>query len=223
MRLGYDTYGVLMRKHFTIWIMAASFTAFFVNACTSQGIRYRNPEEEIELDEEYIADWPKAEWSKIAYKAIDELGLDLMSITPRDVDYFCPTFHRIDRKRFYANLLSNLAYFESQFDPNETVQENYLGVGPDPYSRGLLQLSVESANSSKYDCGIRKPEELYDPEVNIRCAVKIMNFWIKNDGVIFGGYRGNWKGMARFWSPFRDTFKVSVMKDKTKEFCISSI
>lgn len=162
----------------------------------------------------YKAGWNNIEWSWMVAKALDELGQDLMKSKPADLASYCPAAG--DRKQCFIGILSSLAKYESGYKPASSYQESFKdSKGNYVISRGLLQISQESANG--YGCGITKAEQLHDPETNLRCGVRIMNRWIVRDGAVAGGKTSAWKGMARYWSPFRDAAKVKAMQEATKK------
>lgn len=163
---------------------------------------------------EYKAAWSNPEFTKFTAKALNELGSDLLKATPKDLAEYCPP--EGDRKQCYIGIISGLAKFESNFKPTTNYTESFKDAkGKFVISRGLLQISQESANG--YGCGISKPEMLLDAETNLRCGVRIMNRWIVRDGVIAGGKTGAWKGNARYWSPFRKADRISSIKAMTKK------
>jgi len=94
---------------------------------------------------------------------------------------------------------------ESNFKPQSFYQEKFKDAkGRRVISRGLLQISHESANQPRYSCDIKQPHYLHDPKINLRCGVKIMSKWVKTDGVIS---QPRWstepKGGSRYWSTLR--------------------
>ncbi|ODT66063.1 MAG: hypothetical protein ABS75_29250 [Pelagibacterium sp. SCN 63-23] len=108
--------------------------------------------------------------------------------------------------RFESNYIPTVSFNETDFDPR-LVERN----GDPVISRGLLQISIGSANG--YMCRIEDAQQLHDPETNLRCAVRIASRWVQRDGVITGGTAGAWRGMARYWSPFRrDDSRNSIMQ-----------
>jgi len=97
--------------------------------------------------------------------------------------------------------LSIMAKYESGFKPAESYAEGFNDAkGDKVISRGLLQISIESANQSQYSCGIKTASELHDPKINIICAVKIAVYQINRDGTFFGGDK---LGLGRYWSVAR--------------------
>jgi hypothetical protein len=67
-------------------------------------------------------------------------------------------------------------------------------------SRGLFQLSIESANQKAYGCGFKTEQEIHEPLKNISCMVKIVNHWLNKDLVFFGGTK---LGLGRYHSVAR--------------------
>jgi len=149
-------------------------------------------------------------WSQVGHQAVAVLAPQLVTLTPTDIDAFCPGYRTANaegRRAFYVSLLAELARYESNFDPSVTFTESFSDAsGRRVVSRGLLQLSQESANG--YGCGISDAQQLHDPETNIRCAVRILGRWVERDGVISGYNAGAWRGASRYWSPFRDRNKL---------------
>lgn len=150
----------------------------------------------------YVSLFPKAEWNDITVKALNEYGKELLKAVPADAEKYCPKFKSVDKVQFYLGLISQLAKFESGFNPAETYQEDFTDAKGSPVvSRGLLQISIESGRG--YGCPLAAPTELHTPETNLECGVRILNRWIPKDGLLQGGSAGSWKGAARYWSPFR--------------------
>lgn len=149
-------------------------------------------------------------WTLTAHQAIDTLAPQLTSVIPSDIDAFCPGYRATNpagRRAFYVALLAELARYESNYDPSVRYTESFTdNSGNRVISRGLLQLSQESANG--YGCGITNAEQLHDPTTNISCAVRILGRWVERDGVIAGYSAGAWRGASRYWSPLRDRNKL---------------
>jgi hypothetical protein len=149
---------------------------------------------------------PDGTWTRIAEKAIAASGLAAQ--VPSDAAKFCPHYAKLgapDRTRLWVALLSAMARPESDFRPDKTYQEDFEdGSGQPVISRGLLQLSHESANG--YECSIKKAEELHDPSTNLTCAVRIMDRLVKRDGVI-ATYEADReaRGGGRYWSVLRES------------------
>lgn len=107
-----------------------------------------------------------------------------------------------------AQLISKSAFYESSWKPNTSYKEGFKDTdGTYVVSRGLMQISKTSANG--YDCKgkttskIVDAKDLYDPDVNLSCSVKIFNRWGKRDGVLYGGKKDAWNGGSRYWAVLR--------------------
>lgn len=164
------------------------------------------------------------DWKDFVSDAIDRHGAALMTKAPADIAAWCPQYadqSPAKRKAFWAYLMSSLMRFESNYNPSVTYTEPFSdSAGNRVISRGLLQISIESANG--YGCEIRNAQELNDPQTNLTCAVRIMNRWIERDGVIHArNTAGQWRGLARYWSPFRRAHQRAVMQAEVSasSFC----
>lgn len=149
-------------------------------------------------------------WTLTAHQAIDSLAPQLLAVIPSDIDAFCPGYRATNaagRRAFFVSLLAELSRYESNFDPSVRYTETFSdNSGRRVISRGLLQLSQESANG--YGCNITNAEQLHDPTTNITCGVRILARWVERDGVVAGYEAGAWRGASRYWSPFRDRNKL---------------
>lgn len=157
------------------------------------------------------------EWTRLALAGIDENGQGLLATQPADVAAYCPGYAQADaadRRAFWVGLMSALTRFESDFNPDVTFTEPDIidQQGNKVISRGLLQISQESANG--YGCRITDAQQLHDPATNLSCAARIMNRLVTRDGVI-GSTSGPWKGMAAYWSPFRHAGRRAEMRQWT--------
>lgn len=109
-----------------------------------------------------------------------------------------------------AQLISIMAKYESSFDPKAKYNETGHLAGV--VSRGLLQISLDSANQKAYDCKLTDAQQLHDPIINLQCAVKIMHYQAKKHGVLLNGSKES--GAGAYWSVGRSTSK-SFEKIKT--------
>ena len=136
---------------------------------------------------------------------------ELSSVVPADIEKFCPAYTNRsaeERRIFWVGLLSILARPESNFKPETKYTESFADAqGNKDGSRGLLQISIESANQKKYSCVIKKAEDLHDPSVNLACGVKILDAWVKTDKVIATYGTGAPRGGGRYWSTLRESKK----------------
>lgn len=171
----------------------------------------------------YVAAWDgKAQgklWTQIVSAALDELGKDMLLMeAPLDASKYCPGFAKAKyegRKQCFIGLISSMAFYESGFDPAQTYTEGFNDAqGKKVISRGLLQMSIESARS--YKCEAKTAQDLHDPKIGLRCGVIVLNRWIYKDK-----YIGSKKlGGARYWSVLRDTSK-SQAKVRAKTMGLS--
>lgn len=147
-------------------------------------------------------------WTAHVMDKLDTLGVDMADTVPADFKTFCPRYHKLSytqRKEFFTYLMSAMTKFESGFKPSTFYKEDFNDSNGNPViSRGLLQISIESANS--YGCALRDAQQLHDPYLNLNCGIRILNRWIgQRDYRIAGKISDRWKGGARYWSVLRTT------------------
>lgn len=146
----------------------------------------------------------RAKWTAHVVRQLPTLGKDMLAVTPGDHGLWHPNFQALStlqRVEFYANLIAIMAKYESSFKPETVYAETGSLAGV--ISRGLLQISIDSANG--YGCGLQNSEQLHDPYVSLNCGIIILNRWIgQRDKVIASGSIGAWRGGARYWSVLRD-------------------
>lgn len=158
---------------------------------------------------EDYASWRKSNkdcsWTAAAEAAV--AASKLSETLPGDIGSFChkyPSLPISQRNRFWTGLLSAIARPESNYNPNATYTEKFNdGSGKKVVSRGLLQISIESANQKRYSCAIAKAEDLHDPATNLRCGVKILEAWVVQDNTIASYVKGKPRGGGRYWSTLR--------------------
>ena len=189
------------------------------------------------VDADWDAEPDAAAWTELTGRAIDEVGGALIAAEPRDVAQFCPGYASLDadgRRAFWIGLISAMARLESDFDPSVAFDErahcSYPGCEGDfttqdgraVVSRGLLQLSQESANAYR-NCSV-PPErelELHEPGLNLRCAVVILARWVEGDGQI-GDSERPYRGGARYWSVLRRPANLEAIRRFTASTSICS-
>jgi len=179
----------------------------FISGCSIWDQAVKNVENR-HLD--YVKILPELEWSNIQWTelVVNEIAeKPFLSVTPNDATEFCPNFSKLtkdEKIEFYAHLISQVAKYESNFDTDATYRENFSDrSGESIISRGLLQLSIESALG--YKCPLANARELHDPIKNLSCGVTIFDRWITKDKYISEKINGKWLGLARYWSVMRDT------------------
>ena len=149
---------------------------------------------------------PDGRWTAAAEAAVAASGL--AGVVPTDIERFCPGYAGADvagRRQFWVGLLSAVARPESNFKPETKYEESFADAqGHRVVSRGLLQISIESANQRKYGCGIARAEDLHDPATNLACGVKILDAWVQSDRAIANYGAGAPRGGGRYWSTLRE-------------------
>lgn len=149
-------------------------------------------------------------WTRAAMRALESHGDRLIETVPRDIDEWCPAYPEAsewDRKAFWAGLLSTLSKHESTY--------RQTAVGGDGLWYGLVQILPATARG--YGCEARSGEALKDGELNMSCAVRILNRTVPRDGVVSRGMRG----VAADWGPFHSSRKREDMRHWLSEqpFC----
>lgn len=161
-------------------------------------------------------------WTLAAERAV--AGTSLARQSPSDMWMFCPRYAELDadsRVRVWVTLLSAMAKFESNFDPRTAFTETITdSEGNRVVSRGLLQLSIESANQQRYGCSIRDASDLHDPATNLTCGARILSTWVEADGVVAHTDSGT-RGGARYWSVLRSSNRDRArIRDTTRSLGI---
>lgn len=135
--------------------------------------------------EAYKLSWNNAEWSNFAVGKIKAEYYSRLT-QAQDLETFCPRYHDLPPHHqafVLGELLSAMAKFESAWKPETTYTEAFADRhGKRVVSRGLLQLSIESAQG--YKCPITKAQALHDPKTNIDCGLRILSRVIERTGRI---------------------------------------
>jgi len=147
------------------------------------------------------------QWTQHVNAELKRIGSPLLKSVPADIALFCPNYPNLElqqKQSFWVYLLSAMTEKESGHNPSVQYVESFRDRhGNRIVSRGLLQLSIESANG--YKCGFNNPQELHDPLRNLSCGIVILSRWVEKDNRIAGKINGKWKGGARYWSVLRDS------------------
>lgn len=106
---------------------------------------------------------------------------------------------RVSKEECAARLISAIAKRESNFKPETKYNETGHLAGV--VSRGLLQISKDSANQKAYGCGITDANQLHYPATNLICGVKILHYQAKKSGVLIDGTKN---GAGAYFSTCRD-------------------
>ena len=159
----------------------------------------------------YVAHWDFKEsgamWTSQLSDALDVYGRELLLYTPNDIKNFTDSKfdNPIKRKQFYIALVSCMAKYESGFKPDSFYTEKFSdNSGNKVVSRGLLQISGESARGYKCDVPKDNYKILHDTKINLECGVRILNKWIIKDGVISNYNNNIYYGGARYWAVLRN-------------------
>lgn len=133
-----------------------------------------------------------AEWTRATLIAVASHDDVLANRVPSDIATWCPGYKNasmMDRRAFWAGLLSAVSKYESSYNPNASG-----GVGR---YVGLLQISPRTA--AQHGCGATSAKALKDGSANLQCGVEILASAVASDGVVAG--KGN-RGAGRDWGPF---------------------
>lgn len=146
-------------------------------------------------------------WTRAAMVAVSSYGEGLESITPRDIDRWCPAYRdntAYDRRAFWVGMMSALAKHESTYNPR--------AVGGGDLWYGLLQIYPDTAR--RYGCRAQTGEALKNPVENLSCAARIMNVTVLRDNAI-AFHDGRWRGVAADWGPMSNRRKIPEMANWT--------
>jgi uncharacterized protein YraI len=163
-----------------------------------------------------------ANWTRYTAEAIATYGSGLTGSVPSDVTSFCPSYPKLskaERTQFWTGLIAGMAKFESNYNPQTKYTESFTdSSGSNVVSRGLLQLSYESAKA--YGCSISSGAELHDARTNLTCTVRILNKWIGGDGVVTDSEGSKWLGGARYWSVLRKSSTLNPIISITSNLSV---
>jgi hypothetical protein len=155
-------------------------------------------------------------WSLYLFSVIDRQTPNLLNGTS-DITQFCPKYSslgRAQRIQFWAYLFSEVARYESAFDPLSRMRETSMGTDPvtgqPVYSEGLLQLSYQDIRvyptcrlnwSADRNLGPTDPRKtILDPEINLQCGAIIMSRQVANKGLITVGSGAYWATLKSSYS-----------------------
>ena len=186
-----------MRLPYPVWNSVCLLLAFGLSGCQIDRPR---------IEVRNYAAWSGQDsgliWTELAEAVVEETAL--AQSVPSDIEHFCPRYADLNqsaRVRFWVGLLSAMVEHESDFDPATQFTESLIqdSQGRDVVSRGLLQLSVESARQDRYGCTIERELDLHEPAVNLTCGARILDAWVSRDDAI-AGTANKRLGGARYWS-----------------------
>lgn len=140
----------------------------------------------------------------------------------------CPRFYDLahaSKVDVWTEIFINMIRYESAFDPSTLYLEPNVvdRHGVRVTSRGLLQISIESANG--YGCKIARESDLHDPYIGLNCGVQIMERLVAKSQFAVGKHGdGRWRGGAAYWAVLRhrpnlgDKNKYPAIAKKVREF-----
>lgn len=143
-------------------------------------------------------------WTARTLVAVAEEDAQLADIVPTDIDLWCPAYRTasvVERRAFWAGLLSALAKHESTWNPRAS--------GGGGRWIGLTQIAPSTAR--QYGCTARNATALKDGAENLACAVEIMSENVAADRMV-AGPKGT-RGLGRDWAPFRKASKRAEMAE----------
>lgn len=186
------------------------FAVLFLSACVSEAVKPDAVKPEAIKPRVTMLAWgDRPEWTSYLIGAVTVA--DLQKTNPKDMAGICPNYAKTsseDRIEFWAQLVSIMSKYESNFKPETSYTEGFKDAKGKPViSRGLLQISIESANS--YGCGFRDAKELHDAKKNLACGVQIIKRWVSRDDHVMGAVGKN-VGCGRYWSVCRTTSKSNA-------------
>jgi len=202
-----------------LWVLGILLISM-LSGCKLQDVKPDTQKEAVSVNVKLpVLAWgeKRADWTEYLLKELR--GKEFLAVVPVDFKDYCAEFPALslnDRAEFYAELISIMAKRESGFNPASKYQEAFNDAKGRPViSRGLLQISIESANS--YGCNFKDATELHDPKKNLSCTVKIIERWVNRDKRLGGKVAGKWQGVARYWSVGRSVSRsYAVVTGHTK-------
>jgi hypothetical protein len=142
------------------------------------------------------------EWTAFTMVAVADEDAQLADLVPADIDLWCPGYRDatvVERRAFWAGLLSALAKHESTWNPRAS------GGG----GRWIGLTQIAPATARQYGCSARNAAALKDGSANLACAVEIMSENVAADMMV-AGPKGT-RGLGRDWAPFRKASKRAEM------------
>ena len=132
----------------------------------------------VEIDSYKLYSWDNS-WNDFISNELDQKNNNVLLteyIDQQDLQLLgCPGFNSADavaKKDFWAVFFSALTRAESAFNLNARSKAPKGGHG----NYGLLQLSKATARKQ---CGINDPKDISNPEIHLRCGVRLLAWQIK--------------------------------------------
>ena len=143
-------------------------------------------------------------WTRTTLAALKGHGLPLLTMVPRDIADWCPSYktNGLDKRAaFWNGLLSALAKHESTWKPR--------AVGGGGRWYGLTQILPSTARG--YKCRVGTGEALKDGSDNLSCAVRILAHTVPRDNAVARKANGRLGGVAADWGPMTKAGKRKEM------------
>lgn len=136
---------------------------------------------------------------------------EVLNSNPKDMHKYCPQYANLsqqERADVWSEIILSMAQSSSNMNSKKVRTEGIKDAnGNFVVSRGLLQISAESARG--YKCDISHGTELQNDSANIKCGIKIMQKLIARDTEVGSSNR---RGLARYWGTFREPGNVSKLQ-----------
>lgn len=154
---------------------------------------------------------------KIAYSAVKDYFSYIDTVEVSDIKNFCPKYNELsayEKQTFFAHFLTSISFYESSFKKTTTFTENS-GVK----SKGLIGLSFKATQYPIYQRNgcyiIKTKEDIMEPSKSMRCAMAIIETWMRKDRVLSGEHKKlngkkSYSGPARYWSTLRSPYQVTL-------------
>lgn len=155
--------------------------------------------------------YQKFNWTNSIKETISTTAPDLLNVNIVKDDWLCPGLSRMAPEKridFWIYFLSLVAFHESRFNSAAKYTESFLdSQGKPVISRGLLQISIESARG--YSCDLSSESDLHIEEKNLSCGLRIISRWVSRDRRIAYWIKPKAQGASRYWSVLRKANKNS--------------
>ncbi len=171
-------------------------------SCTTLPVQAPKEEKPVVVESGSNFYWPTKALADANRKALQDYAKELLAFTPKDKAHWCwrDGMSALD---FYTKLISALAKYESNYNPNLVYKEKFKnGRGEFVLSTGIGQVSYESCRG--YGVAGATTESLKGVAQNMECIAKIFNRQVRKSGYIA---KGNSLGAAAYFSTMRDSGK----------------
>ncbi|TDT77235.1 transglycosylase-like protein with SLT domain [Litoreibacter halocynthiae] len=153
-------------------------------------------------------------WTRTTLEALKGHGLPLLTMVPRDMADWCPSYEAngLDKRAaFWNGFLSALAKHESTWKPR--------AVGGGGLWYGLTQILPGTARG--YKCRVGSGEALKNGSDNLSCAVRIMAHTVVRDNAVARKANGRLGGVAADWGPMIKAGKRNEMASwlRKQKYC----